>query len=45
MPVILRPEDEDIWLDREKYDPDLLQPIHVPYDATQMRAHPESVIV
>jgi len=45
MPVILRPEDEDLWLDREKYDPDLLQSLLVPFDPGQMRAYPVSTIV
>lgn len=45
MPVILRPEDEDLWLDREKYDPDLLQSLLVPYDAGQMRAYPVPTLV
>lgn len=45
MPVILRREDESIWLDREKYDADLLQSLLVPYDAYQMRAYPVSTIV
>jgi putative SOS response-associated peptidase YedK len=45
MPVILRREDESIWLDREKYDADLLQSLLVPYDAGQMRAYPVSMIV
>jgi putative SOS response-associated peptidase YedK len=39
MPVILRPEDEDLWLDREKYDPDLLQSLLIPFDPGQMRAY------
>jgi len=43
--VILRREDEDLWLDREKYDPDLLQSLLVPYDSDQMRAYPVSTIV
>ncbi|MFG0235418.1 hypothetical protein [Brevibacillus brevis] len=29
MPVILRQEDEGIWLDREKFDSDLLQSLLV----------------
>ncbi len=46
MPVILHgPEEEAIWLDREKYDAELLQSLLVPYDATQMRAYPVSTIV
>ncbi len=45
MPVILRPEDEDLWLDREKYDPELLQSLLVPYDASEMRAYPVHAMV
>lgn len=45
MPVILRREDEDLWLDREKFDPDLLQLLLVPFDPGQMRVYPVSTIV
>lgn len=45
MPVILRKEDEHLWLDREKYDADLLQSLLVPYDAQEMRAYPVSPAV
>lgn len=46
MPVILRgPEHEAIWLDREVCDPELLQSLLVPYDASQMRSYPVSPIV
>jgi putative SOS response-associated peptidase YedK len=45
MPVILRQEDEDLWLDRERFDPDLLRSLLVPYDAGQMRAYPVPAIV
>ncbi len=45
MPVILRQEDEGLWLDREKNDIDLLQSLLVPYDADQMRAYPVSSMV
>jgi len=40
MPVILRKQDEQLWLDREKFDADLLQSLLVPYDHDQMRAYP-----
>lgn len=40
MPVILRQEDEQIWLDREKYDPSLLLSLLEPYDPSQMKAYP-----
>lgn len=45
MPVILRQEDEAIWLDREKYDAELLRSLLVPYDPEEMRAYPVSTIV
>ncbi|USG67853.1 SOS response-associated peptidase [Brevibacillus ruminantium] len=45
MPVILRREDESTWLDRERFDADLLQSLLVPYDAEQMRAYPVSPMV
>lgn len=45
MPVILRQEDEGIWLDREKFDSDLLQSLLVPYDSDMMCAYPVSTMV
>lgn len=45
MPVILRREDRRLWLDRERYDADLLQSLLVPYDSDEMRAYPVSPIV
>ena len=46
MPVIFNgPEEEAIWLDREKFDSDLLKSLLVPYDAKQMRAYPVSSLV
>ncbi|WP_340701341.1 SOS response-associated peptidase [Brevibacillus borstelensis] len=45
MPVILRQEDEAIWLDRDNFDADLLQSLLVSYDADQMRAYPVSAMV
>jgi putative SOS response-associated peptidase YedK len=45
MPVILRPEDEEIWLDREKQDVELLQSLLVPYPAEEMRAYMVSPLV
>jgi putative SOS response-associated peptidase YedK len=45
MPVILRPEDEEIWLDREKQDVELLQSLLVLYPADEMRAYPVSLLV
>ncbi|QRG65127.1 SOS response-associated peptidase [Brevibacillus choshinensis] len=40
MPVILREEDESLWLDRDFQDMDKLQSLLVPYAADRMRAYP-----
>lgn len=45
MPVILRRQDESIWLDRDRTDVDLLQSLLAPYDAGGMRAYPVSNLV
>ncbi|MBG9945242.1 SOS response-associated peptidase [Brevibacillus formosus] len=45
MPVILRQQDESTWLDREKFDADLLQSLLVPYDHEQMKAYPVPAMV
>lgn len=45
MPVILKKQDEQLWLDREKFDADLLQSLLVPYDHDQMRAYPVAAMV
>ncbi|MBO8162155.1 MAG: SOS response-associated peptidase [Brevibacillus sp.] len=45
MPVILRPEDEEVWLDRDRCDPDLIRTLLVPYDAAAMRAYPVPSLV
>ncbi|WP_269747594.1 SOS response-associated peptidase family protein [Brevibacillus parabrevis] len=45
MPVILRQQDEALWLDREHFDAELLQSLLVPYDHAQMRACPVPSIV
>ena len=42
MPVIIRPEDEALWLDREVTAPERLQPLLRPYAAGEMEAHPVS---
>ncbi|ATF11650.1 hypothetical protein A616_06515 [Brevibacillus brevis X23] len=44
-PVILNEQDESTWLDREKFDAELLQSLLVPYDHEQMRAYPVSAMV
>ena len=38
MPVIIRPEDEALWLDAGVTDPERLQPLLVPYSAGEMAA-------
>lgn len=45
MPVILRKEDEDVWLDRTVEDPEFLQQLLEPYDADQMDAYEVSTVV
>lgn len=42
MPVIIRPEDEALWLDAGVTDPEQLQPLLVPYAAGVMVASPVS---
>ncbi|MNV74377.1 hypothetical protein D3C71_1675900 [compost metagenome] len=39
MPVILRPEDEAAWLDRDNQSADNLVQMLRPYDAGRMRAY------
>jgi putative SOS response-associated peptidase YedK len=45
MPVILRREDEQEWLDRNNQDVHELVSLLKPYDAEQMTAYPVSAIV
>ena len=40
MPVILKPEDYDLWLDPEAKDPELLKPLLRPYPSEEMIAEP-----
>jgi putative SOS response-associated peptidase YedK len=42
MPVIIRPDDEALWLDSDVTDPGRLQPLLVPFAASEMRASPVS---
>lgn len=42
MPVILKPEDYDLWLDPEIKDPELLKPLLRPYPSEEMVAEPVS---
>jgi putative SOS response-associated peptidase YedK len=45
MPVILRREDEDDWLDPENTEPEHLLPLLRPYPAREMAAYPVSKMV
>lgn len=45
MPVVLKPEDYDLWLDTEVNQPELLQPLLSPYPAEEMQAYPVSLRV
>ena len=45
MPVIIRPEDEALWLDPEVTEPEHLQPLLVPYAASEMEAYPVSTAI
>lgn len=45
MPVILREQDEHLWLNRGQFDADLLQSLLIPYDESKMRAYPVSAMV
>ncbi|RUT05600.1 DUF159 family protein [Dulcicalothrix desertica PCC 7102] len=45
MPVILKPEDYDLWLDVQVQDPKMLQPLLQPYSTEAMTAYPVSTIV
>lgn len=45
MPLILRPEDESLWLDRSVTDTGRLQELLRPYPAEEMRAYPVPALV
>lgn len=45
MPVILKPESYDEWLDEKIDDTEKLQKLLKPYPATQMKSHPVSRLV
>lgn len=45
MPVILRPEGEEVWLDKSIEEPELLHNFLEPYDADEMEAYEVSTIV
>jgi putative SOS response-associated peptidase YedK len=40
MPVILRPEDEALWLDRSVREPEVLRHLYAPYPADELEAYP-----
>ncbi|MBL0386806.1 SOS response-associated peptidase [Tumebacillus sp. ITR2] len=45
MPVILRREDEGLWLDREHFDSDLLHSLLTPYSEDEMFSYPVAAMV
>ncbi|QLE55010.1 SOS response-associated peptidase [Nostoc sp. TCL26-01] len=45
MPVILAPQDYDLWLNPQEQNPQVLQNLLSPYPASAMIAHPVSTIV
>ena len=45
MPVILAPEDHELWLDRDMWEADLLLPLLAPYPDDLMEAYPVSRFV
>ncbi len=40
MPVILKPDDFDLWFDPEVKDPNLLKPLPRPYPSAEMIVQP-----
>jgi len=42
MPVILHPEDEEVWLDRELTEPEAVLPLLKPFDSDALEAYPVS---
>ena len=45
MPVILHPDEFDLWLDRQVSDPERLAPLFSPYPAERITAYPVSTLV
>jgi putative SOS response-associated peptidase YedK len=45
MPVILNPQDYDLWLNPEVQDPEALQKLLRPYASSEMTAYPVSTLV
>ena len=42
MPVIVRPEHYELWMDQDVKDPAVLAPVYEPFPAEEMRAWPVS---
>jgi putative SOS response-associated peptidase YedK len=42
MPVILKPEDYDLWLDPKMKKPELVKPLLQPFPPDQMEGYPVS---
>lgn len=45
MPVILRPEDEALWINRQVQDPNVLKPLFKPFDPDKLEMYPVSAAV
>ncbi|XOS94503.1 SOS response-associated peptidase [Brevibacillus laterosporus] len=45
MPVIIKREDESLWLNRDVQDGELLESLLLPFDEKQMKAYPVSKMV
>ena len=45
MPVILKPQDYELWLDPEVKNPNLLKPLLRPYPSEEMTVQPVSAKV
>jgi putative SOS response-associated peptidase YedK len=45
MPVLLKKEDEDLWLDPGMTEPDMVRHLLVPYQSEEMKAYPVSKAV
>lgn len=39
MPVILRPDDYELWLNRDMHDPDLLKPLYWQFPSELLAMH------
>jgi putative SOS response-associated peptidase YedK len=45
MPVIVRPEDEDIWVERKSLDPNIMGRVLTPYPSDELVAYPVAKMV